>query len=98
MSAQADLQALALASGCAEALLLSTCSRIELHAVVAEPTDDLAKESAHDVAELLGNALVGHAGPERSECEDRALTMASLTGRLAVGQPGAGAGPRSSTP
>ena len=71
VSAQADLQALALASGCAEILLLSTCSRIELHAVVDEPTDDLAKEAAHDVAELLGKALVGPLGDQAGAATTR---------------------------
>ena len=69
VSAQTDLQAMALASGCAEVLLLSTCSRIELHAVVddpspADPGPALGEGSAfaHDVAELLVKALVGHIG------------------------------------
>jgi glutamyl-tRNA reductase len=69
VSAQADLQATALTSGCAEILLLTTCSRIELHAVVDGPatvdpgsTRDTESALAHDVAELLGKALVGHIG------------------------------------
>jgi glutamyl-tRNA reductase len=69
VSAQADLQATALTSGCAEILLLSTCSRIELHAVVDDPAapdtgsaHDEGAAFAHDVAELLGKALVGHIG------------------------------------
>jgi glutamyl-tRNA reductase len=69
MSVQADLQAMALASGCAETLLLSTCSRVELHAIVDDPgTPDpssaqgAAPAYAHDVAELLGEAMVGHLG------------------------------------
>jgi glutamyl-tRNA reductase len=69
VSAQADLQASALACGCAEILLLSTCSRIELHAVVDDPAapgtgsaHHEASAFAHDVADLLGKALVGHIG------------------------------------
>nr|MDQ4007339.1 hypothetical protein [Actinomycetota bacterium] len=71
-SARAELQAAALAAGCAEALVLSTCSRTELHVVLADAGDADADagdahagaEAARDVAELLGKALTGHlAGP-----------------------------------
>ncbi|MGH3315164.1 MAG: hypothetical protein ACRDO0_03390 [Nocardioidaceae bacterium] len=87
-SALAELQATALASGCAEILLLSTCSRIELHAVVDDPAapdpgsahgeaHDQASAFAHDVAELLGKALVGHIG-------DRVGPVATSVGADAV--------------
>jgi glutamyl-tRNA reductase len=68
-SAQVDLRAMALASGCAEILLLSTCSRVELHAVVDYPgrldpssAQDEARAYADHVAELLGKTMVGHLG------------------------------------
>jgi glutamyl-tRNA reductase len=58
-SVRAEIQARALAAGCAEVMVLSTCSRIELHAVVDDPTDDPADHAACEkVADRLAALLL----------------------------------------
>jgi glutamyl-tRNA reductase len=70
-AARARLRAQALAAGCAEILVLSTCSRVELHAVLdvpdTEPSDESVDSDDADhsaVADRLVSLLVGAcAGP-----------------------------------
>jgi len=72
-AARARLRTRALAAGCAEILVLSTCSRVELHAVLDLGTDGSDHEEAGErrvtaaIADRLVSLLVEHcAGPVAS--------------------------------
>lgn len=60
--ARGGLQARALAAGCAEVMVLSTCSRTELHTVLDLPSyDDAAgRRACWTIADRLVAALLGH--------------------------------------
>ncbi len=85
-AARARLRAQALAAGCAEILVLSTCSRVELHAVLDLPGSHGCEQHPEDP------------GSDCSECADRAATaehtQASVVAdRLVALLVGDGAGP-----
>jgi glutamyl-tRNA reductase len=62
-AARAQLQERAIAAGCAEVMVLSTCSRVELHAVLElpEPHDVTSRKACWAVGDRLVGLLVGHA-------------------------------------
>lgn len=61
---RAKVQAQVLATGCAEVLVLSTCSRIELHAVLdMDPSDAQGREACRIIGKRLVAVLVDRSGP-----------------------------------